>query len=226
MRLALAALVILGASEAYAYRPFEGTDADTAGFHEVELEFGPLQLTHFRGDTDYTPNFVFNYGFARGFELVVDLDGTFLHGSHTVGSDVVVKGLIRGGSLHGGHGPSIALETGVLFPTLPRDSSDAGWVADLIVSQRWTPLTLHLNLTSGYDRDRSIIRQASLIAEGPEGWRVRPVAEVLVDPDRGYILGGAIWQAKESLAVDAAVVGERMDGATGVEVRLGVTAVL
>lgn len=219
-------LLVLFTSTAYAYRPFEGTDADTAGEGEVELEIGPLQLTHFTGDTDYTPAFVFNYGFAADLELVVDVDASLHHGRHSVGSDVLVKGILRRGSLHGGHGPSVALETGVLFPSIPRDGTVAGWSADVITSQKWSALTIHLNLTAAYEIDRSTGLEASLIVEGPEAWRVRPVGELLVARDRESVLGGAIWQCAERIAIDAAVVGERADGENGTEVRLGVTATL
>lgn len=196
-----------------AYRPFDGTDADVAETGEYELEVGPLQFD----GTRYVPGFVFNHGFSPGFELVVDVD----YDRHTI-SDVLVKHVLRDGTLQGATGISLAMETGVLLPGIPARGDEAGWSLALIASYRWPQLTLHLNGYVAYERDRDIGAWGSLIAEGPTGWPVRPVVELLAGDDERSALAGAIWQATGKLAVDGAALYTR-DGAA---VRIGVTITL
>lgn len=211
---------------AYAYRPFDGTDAAVAETGQLELELGPVQGEHEAGHTRYTPGAVFDAGIAHNYELVVDLDSVFL-GASVVASDLLVKHVLRRGGLQGGTGPSLALETGVLFPTIPLHSTDAGWALALIASQVWEPVTLHVNVEGIYGRYRDLGAVASVIVEGPEAWKVRPVAEVLagkVDAETTYsVLGGAIWQASDVVAIDVALRVEREAGEAGGEVRAGLT---
>jgi hypothetical protein len=226
-------IVVAGSSRgALAYRPFDGTDADVAEPDTIELELGPLQAEHTGGASAYTPGGVFNYGVADGYELVVDADGVVPLGDapgHGVAlTDVLVKHVFRAGSLQDGHGPSVALETGVLLPGVPATGVDeAGWIADVIVSQRWSRVTIHVNATGFYGRDRRLGGFASAIVEGPADWRVRPVAELLAERDDGAsttsLLGGAIWQRGKSLAFDAAAVVQDDGGATNLELRIGLT---
>src|SRR6476661_2628758 len=58
---------------AEAYRPFDGTDADVAEPHEIELEIGPVGY-HRHGDDQFlvAPAIVLNYGFAPRFEAVLE----------------------------------------------------------------------------------------------------------------------------------------------------------
>lgn len=144
----------------------------------------------------------------------------------SVDSALLVKGILRQGSLQGAHGPSIALETGALFPSIPPDGTRAGWIASLIVSRRWAPVAIHVTATAAYERDRSFGAEASCIVEGPGAWHVRPVGEVFVSRDRAYALAGAIWQHDDKQAFDVALVVERDAGANGAEVRLGWTVAL
>ncbi len=202
---------------AHAYRPFDGTDADTAGEGDLELEVGPLIGERDAGQLRYEPGFVFNYGFAASWELVIDVDRF----DDFVGSDVLVKHVLRAGSLQEAHGPSIAIETGPLLPGTSEQQREVGWVGNLIVSQRWDALTVHVNGGFMYGRDRDWIATANLIVEGPDTWRVRPVAEFAVE-DRTTGLVGAIWRVTSTIALDAAVFAGQEDQG----VRAGFTWVL
>jgi hypothetical protein len=235
LRVLVIAIAILACPrDAAAYRPFDGTDADTAELDTIELEIGPLQASHADGSNSYEPGFVFNYGFAPGFELVFDIDGDTIPDSSRLVTDVQVKHVLREGTLQDGAGPSVALETGPLLPTLPRRGVDgthnAGWDADLIVSYRWEPITVHANFYGAYDRDRQLTGYISTILEGPETWRVRPVAELLVEKHAGpygyeeaSALGGVLWKKSDHLVFDAALRGIREGGDNGIEIRAGLT---
>lgn len=227
-RLVLALFTVVSGAPpaAHADRPFDGTDAAVAETGQVELELGPLQGEHEAGRTTYTPNAVVHAGIAHNFELVVDLDSIFLADS-VLASDLLVKHVLRRGGLQGGTGPSLAIETGVLFPTLPLHSTDAGWSLALIASQVWDPVTVHVNVQGVYGRYRELGAIASVIVEGPEAWRVRPVAELLasnVDAETtSSALAGAIWNASDAVAIDLALRVERESGHAGGELRAGVT---
>lgn len=205
------------AAPAYAYRPFDGTDADVAGEGDVELELGPLIGERDSGTIHYEPGIVFNFGFAHGFELVIDAD-VF---DDYFGTDVLIKKVLLDGSLQGRRGPSIAFETGPLLPGTSPEQRDIGWVANLIVSQRWDYLTVHLNGGVIYGRDRVTTPTTNLIVEGPDTWTVRPVAELAVE-ERTTGLVGAIWRATDTFTVDVAVLAGRDDQG----VRAGFTWVL
>src|SRR5579859_364445 len=66
-------LTTVSARRAYAYRPFDGTDADVAGLGEFELELGPVHWYSQAGNHYLiAPATVLNLGIFRGVELVVD----------------------------------------------------------------------------------------------------------------------------------------------------------
>ena len=73
MALLVAALVLTSARGALAYRPFDGTDADTAELGSFELEMGPVQYYR-QGPRNYliTPALVLNLGIFEATELVID----------------------------------------------------------------------------------------------------------------------------------------------------------
>ncbi len=219
--------------EAFAYRPFDQTDADTAEEHTIELELGPFRLDRGHGRTEYEPGFVFNYGFAAGWELVVDVDDfspLVRRADSYVQTDVLAKHVLRAGSLQEKSGPSVAIELGPLLPTVPQLSDEAGWSTAVIVSQRWEPLTVHVNAQLELTRDRDVELVGGAIVEGPDRWRVRPVAEGYIERENGVNLEsglvGAIWRDRKTLSFDAAVRVFRESGATTGEVRVGLTLVL
>lgn len=231
----LVALLVVTPRDAVAYRPFDGTDADVAAEGEFELELGPAQVLWAPGGTRLiTPATVWNLGFAPGFELVIDAKNVVSLSAvpgeprdQVQDTDVLVKAILRRGVLQGGKGLSIATELGPLTPELGGQSGFGAQVA-LITSYRWPGLTLHLNTLADVSRAHEPGGFASLIAEGPERWGLRPVAEIAAQTERTRgsawsALGGAVWEVNDRLALDAAFRGGRGDDGTTREVRLGLT---
>src|SRR5262245_34478195 len=90
-----------------------------------------------------------NYGFAKDWELVVQgqLETALSSSESPIFSNaaVLLKNVLRPGSLHDKSGPSIATEFGVLLPDIGGDSGfGASWAG--IVSQRYDWGTVHFNL--------------------------------------------------------------------------------
>jgi hypothetical protein len=226
---------LLAPSVAHAYRPFEGTDADVADEGEFELELGPAHYQRSGGDKFLlVPSTVLNLGFAPRWELVVDYRNFIkLSGAastpklHAEESDVFLKVLLREGTLQEKGGLSMAMEFG---PLLPNYNGEKGYGAqdNLITSYRTPALVLHLNTALAWSRQHQPEVVSSLIVEGPWDWKVRPVAEILVDSERGgaqaaAALFGAIWNHSEHLTFDAALRGSRVDGTPVQEIRAGFT---
>ena len=236
---ALTICLLLGASaDAWAYRPFDGTDADVADLHEFELELGPVgYLKEGHEHLLVAPRYILNYGFAPNTELVfgsrglVSLDNPTRDGvarfTHD-DSELLVKNVLRRGVLQGGTGPSVALEAGVLVPGVGRGSG-VGSTTATIVSFRNAYASLHLNGVFQLTRDthdRDLLTGA--IVEGPNDWRVRPVMEVFWERDFGAetrysALGGAIWRVTDDVAIDAAVRAALIDDESSFEARAGLT---
>ena len=229
-------VTLLGASRALAYRPFDGTDADVAELREFELELGP---THYyrRAGRDYliAPALVLNLGVFDDTELVVDAQSYLAVGSRRSGvarvalrnDDVLLKHVFREGCLQGKTGLSIAAEGGALTPEL-HGSSNFGASLSFIASYAWPWGALHFNEWLQLTRERRLDVFNGVIAEGSRAWAVRPVAELFYDRDSARsqttsLLLGAIWTARESLAVDLGLRGARMDGGYAAEARLGLT---
>jgi hypothetical protein len=222
---------------AFAYRPFDGTDADVAAHGEFEVELGAIVVRD-NAWSVAAPSLVLNYGIAPGFELVLQGNLDLPIGASTQLSDaaVLVKSVLRRGVLQGAAGPSIALESGILLPE-PGGQCCSGLSEALIVSHRAGGLTLHWNGEIDVTRQETIAGVASVIGEGPQAWRVRPVAEALVSLNdapaaNNHIapllvsgLAGLIARVSEPVALDAAVrVGWEQGFFT--ELRLGLTFAL
>lgn len=219
-----------------AYRPFDGTDADVAEPGEVELEIGPAGYRQ-EGTSRFVvaPALVANYGFAPGFEAV--LEGrqelqlnTAQHLWQVQDVALSVKSLLRGGSLQGGRGLSVALEIGVLLPAFERRW---GTHVASIFSLQLPAIALHLNLANNLLYSVRYEAAASLVVEGPDRWRLRPVAEVLVEREFGQAgffdgvaasaLVGAILRATDALSFDVGIRYGRSEGQLEKEVRVGLT---
>jgi hypothetical protein len=232
-----AGLVAIGwARLASAYRPFDGTDADVAEPGEVELEIGPAGY-HQEGSSQFVvaPALVANYGFAPNFEAVLegrqDLQlSAAKHVWQVQDVALSVKRLLRRGSLQGGTGLSVALEAGMLLPGF---ESRLGTHVGSIFSLQLPAITLHLNVANDILYSLRYEASASLILEGPDRWRIRPVAELLVAREFGAgnffdgvvesVLVGGIARWSDALSVD---VGGRFGGTEGQheeEVRAGFT---
>src|SRR5258708_21069512 len=129
--LALATVLIVACgSNAFAYRPFDGTDAAVAEPGVVEIELGPAQYLQVGPDRALVaPTVIFNYGIAERWEMV--LQGELTHSlmedsrrTSLLGSGLFLKGVLREGSLQGKPGPSIATEFGFLLPSINDDPAN------------------------------------------------------------------------------------------------------
>jgi hypothetical protein len=198
---------------AFAYRPFDGTDAAVADPGELEIELQPAGgLREGSQTTLVAPDTVFNYGFAKDWEAV--LEGqvqTPLSPSGPISltaTGAFLKHVLRSGSLQDQAGPSIATEFGVLLPEINADSRfGAHWAG--IVSERWDWGTIHLNVATDLTRDHQADLFLDAIIEGPSKWSVRPVAEVFFENEFNQSqtvsgLVGLIWQVNDKLALDVA----------------------
>jgi hypothetical protein len=234
-KLVLACLVAAGmlSAPAYAYRPFNGTDADVAEAGNYELEFSPLGYQrHGAGRTLMGPAIVNNVGLPGEFEVVLegrmehDLGDTQGYRNRFADTALSLKHVLRKGVLQGETGVSIAAECGVLLPEAHGERGHGAACAG-IVSQQFGRLTMHVNAELSHNRDRSNGRFVGVIVEGrSEG--VRPVLEVYNERDsRGSrvnsALVGAIWRYGEELAFDGGIRRAREDHENVTELRLGLS---
>ena len=207
-------LLFLFPARAYAYRPFVSTDAAVADVHEIEIELGYFSLERERGRNNFiVPSVVLNYGFLPRIEAV----GEFVvredaHNRARVGDAAVsLKAVVREGALQEKDGPSFAVEAGPLLPGGTADERRVGFKGLAILSGRLAPLTWHLNLGGGIDRQSRGFVDWGVIGELPLHPRLRLVAELngeTVSHRAGETSGltGAIWKAPwNNLFLDAAV---------------------
>jgi hypothetical protein len=237
MRRAAAGLVSIslvgGASQAFAYRPFDGTDAAVAEPGQLEIELGPGEFLWEGPDrTLFAPNLRLTYGLAERWQFT--LEGLVAHGLSSgpirrsvVGNEALVKTVLREGSLQDKGGPSIATEFGLFLPGI-NDEHGTGATLTGIVSQRWPWMTVHLNVEATVTREQHGDLFLDAIFEGPHDWTVRPVAEFFHERDSVSFqetsgLLGAIWQVRDNIAVDAGFRMARLNDRTVREVRAGVT---
>jgi len=219
--------------DASAYRPFDLTDAAVADFRETEIEFGPVQFRHDdSGNTLILPAVVYNYGFAKDWELVIEGRGEHpLSGedrtSSLVDDAISLKHVLRDGVLQGKTGPSVATEFGVLLPEV-NGVPNAGGSWAVIVSDRWSWGTIHFNAGAELTREQHGDVFVGTIIEGPYDWTVRPVAEILYEREFGIKetfagLIGLIWKVREDVSVDFAIWEAWVNTRPEVELRAGVT---
>ncbi len=231
----IAAGVVIGifavgwARPAAAYRPFDGTDAAVADVGEVEIEFQPLGAAHAGGTTKGLTDAIFNYGFADRWELVLQTTPQLApegFGPISVSNAALLKYVVQPGVLQDKPGPSIATEFGALLPEFGGSGIGASWSG--IMSQRWDWGTAHFNVMTNLTTDQHGEFFLSTILEGPNKWKVRPVAEFyfdkVVDQAQTYsALVGAIWQVNDKLSFDVAVRYALVDGRSVSEFRAGLT---
>jgi hypothetical protein len=222
-------------SRAFAYRPFDSTDADVAEVHEIEFELGPVQYVQEEKDRFLiVPALIANAGIFRDWELVLEGRNQLALDPQPndsrlqlIDTALSLKGVLREGSLQDRDGLSVATELGALLPTGPQHGMGAS--AALIVSHRLPFGSAHLNGGLALTRAHHGDAFGGLIVEGPFAWPVRPVAEVFlereVDVASAYSgLVGAIWQVRDNLSFDAAARRGRIGGeASLTEVRAGLT---
>jgi hypothetical protein len=218
---------------AFAYRPFDSTDAAVAEPGEVEIELSPVSFRHDdSGDTWISPQLRFNYGFARNWELVIEGQGEFAPGTTGVfvENGAFLKTVVREGTLQGQTGASIAIEFGTLLPGI---NDQSGFGAELagIIGNRWSWGAIHFTAAATLTRDNRGEMFLGTILEGPKFGAVRPVAEFVYEREFGATetfaaLAGLIWEAREGLAFDLAVRQASVDGDPETEIRAGLTFAL
>jgi opacity protein-like surface antigen len=235
---ATALALLTAASAAHAYRPFDGTDADVAGLGDFELELGPVHW-YSQGDSHYllAPATVLNLGFMPRWELVIDFQNSVgidpppgEARDRLLDTDVLVKTVLLQGSLQDkGAGPSVAAEFGPLVPNVNGEEA-FGASLDVITSQHWSWMTIHLN--SWLELSRGDLQPnwfEGAIIEGDTEAAVRPVSEWYVAYDFGAHqtavsgLVGGIWKAGDSLDLDVGLREASVGGERATEVRLGLT---
>ena len=220
------------AAPAFAYRPFDGTDAAVAEPGQVEVELQPIgRLQEGAQSFLVAPGIVVNYGLTKGLEAV--FEGRLLtplspsEPPNLTDAGTFLKYVLRPGVLQDKSGPSIATEFGVLYPETVGDSYfGASWAA--IISQRWDWGTVHFNVQTLFNREQRADLFVSVIVEGPHTWKVRPVAEVFYEDDVGSAqtfsaLVGFIWQTREDFSFDVAVREASVNGHAVNELRAGLT---
>lgn len=232
LSLACVCLVATAATPAFAFRPFDGTDAAVAATGTMEVELQPAGRLHDDfGTTLLAPVTRLNFGLTEGWEGV--LEGLVQSPLSPSGpsslsaAGAFLKGVIRPGSLQDKPGPSVATEFGVLLPDSIGDSgfgASAAW----IVSQRWDWGAVHVNAATTLTREHHGDIFLGTIIEGPGKWTVRPVAEVFYEKEFGQFetvsgLVGLIWQVNEDVAVDVAVRHAITNARPVDELRAGVT---
>ena len=218
--------------QAYAYRPFDGTDAAVADPGEVEVELQPAGAQWSREQNLLiAPAVVYNYGLTENWEVVLEsqLNTPFAPSGPTTlsASGALLKHILRPGVLQDKSGPSIATEFGVLLPDSNGDSR-FGASIDTIVSQRWDWGTAHLNIAAELTRDQRADVFTDVILEGPSKWVVRPVAEFFYEEEFGRAhtlsgLVGAIWQVNDKLSFDVGFRHADTNGSNVNEIRAGLT---
>jgi hypothetical protein len=231
--LAAAAVLACWSGPAWAYRPFDGTDAAVAEKGEMEVELGPVEYRREGAERAVlAPDFRINYGFIPGWEA--SFEGKVAHGltagipgTSLIEGDVQLKGVLREGSLQEKQGPSIATEFGILLPEI-KGEHGTGAILNGIASQRWEWGTVHLNAQITLTRERHVDYFLDAIIEGPHDWVVRPASEIFYERDVGLFrtrsaLIGGIWQVQDNIAVDFGLRGALVNDHTVGEIRAGVT---
>jgi hypothetical protein len=123
-RILLCILACLLAHPAYAYRPFNSTDAAVAKGGEIELECGPLgYVVDADGRFLVVPSAILNFGLTDAWELVIEGRNFLLVPPVNAGrrdtlreTALSLKGVLRQGTLQEHNGPSVALEMGLRLP--------------------------------------------------------------------------------------------------------------
>jgi len=130
-------VTLVVAGPALAFRPFDGTDAAVADVGELEIEFQPAgRLQEGSSVSVLGPVTTLNYGFAKDWEAVVQGQLTTpLSSSESPifnNAAVLLKNVLRPGSLQDKSGPSIATEFGLLLPDSGGDSGFGASCAGII----------------------------------------------------------------------------------------------
>lgn len=231
-------IALLGVFPARAYRPFDSTDAAVVGQGRVEIELGPVGLVDASGEARLVaPDLVVNVGILPDWEIVAEARGLVpLDREQTerryrlVDTGLLAKGVLRRGSLQGASGPSVAMEVGILLPTL-HDESGVGAEGVAIASHRFQYITAHVDGIVTFTRRKTWELGVGLILEGPTRLGLRPVAEATLSREiddatptvtvSGLI--GVVWQPRANLGFDLGYRYCRNDGSDVAELRMGLS---
>jgi hypothetical protein len=220
---------------AYAYRPFDGTDAAVAEHGEFELELGPIGF-YGQASRHYliVPATILNYGIFERVELVLQGSGFYriepqiAEGRYRVlETGLFLKAVLREGFLQHKEGTSIATEVGPLLPTI-NDDSRVGGSGAIIVSRQFGDAVVHFNGMVAITQAHNFDAFAGAIIEGPDSLKVRPVTELFVEREfdvaqKYSALVGAIWRAHEKVDCDVGLRIARINDDPVAEVRAGLT---
>jgi hypothetical protein len=217
---------------AWAYRPFDGTDAAVVAPGELEIELQPAGRLREGGNTTLVaPATVINYGLNEGWEAVFEGQGqTPLSPSGPTSltlAGAFLKHVLQPGSLQDKTGPSVATEFGMLLPD-STGSSGVGASLAGIVSERWDWGTIHLNAATALTRDHHADVFLGGIIEGPSKWTIRPVAEFFYEREFRHSetisgLVGLIWRVRDNLSFDVGLRHALTNGRPLNELRAGLT---
>lgn len=227
--------LIAEAGPVLAYRPFDSTDADVAKDRETEIELGPVgRLREGQKRFMVAPAVIANFGLSGDRELVIQGQREVALNRDTgephtalVDNGVFIKQVLRRGVLQDEPGLSVATEYGFLLPSLHREHGTGLSVAG-IVSQRWDVATVHLNGQIALTREHEPDLFLGVILEGPNSWRIRPVAEAFTEQAKGgprmkSYLVGSIWRMQEGLSFDVGLRSGHTGGEPVREIRMGLT---
>ena len=237
LALVVAVLSLLGSERAWAYRPFDFTDADVAGARSLEIELSPAEfVTHGDEHSVRTPSLSINLGIGGGYELSFLVANLVTmepvpgepH-SQIVDAGIEIKRVLRRGALQETSGPSIAVEGACLFPA--RGEEHLGGEAIGIVSQTMGAgfATVDVSVTRDPEGRNGAGAGVILEGSGDQGWR--PVAELKAEGVRGEpteraVLLGSIYELREGLAFDFGLNLGISEGEHWTELRSGVTFLL
>jgi hypothetical protein len=231
-----AACILAVPSLAYAYRPFDGTDAEVAEWGELELEWDTFLTFANSGIPELTtPVLTINVGVYRRLELVLETNNELyrpLGGKVTdrlSETHLFLKGVVREGFAQGKTGPSIAIEAGPWLPNPNGLIGDGiGGSVAAIGSVQFAQMIAHFNVLGAFDLEKHAELFGSIILEGPRSHPVRPISEILAEHTFGgsttySALVGGIWAANKDLDVDFAVRALSTDSIPMAQVRVGFT---
>jgi hypothetical protein len=231
--LCTAVLVLLLPDPAWAYRPFDGTDADVASLHEWEFEIQTLGYYRSGRSRYFDPGGVVNYGVIPRMEIVLQGFDFAPYDAQQGPNKFTETGLFakvvwHEGCLQAKSGPSIATEVGPLLPTINDTNGFGGYAGGILSTCLGDALVVHWNfeaqiLPQTYDFD---LFGDAILEPPPSEFVVRPVAELFIERDFGGVqtysfLAGAIWRVAENLALDVALRDAIVNGQNVSEVRAG-----
>lgn len=164
--------VLFATSLARAFPPYRSTDAETANPWDLEGRLGLVRLTRDEGENSYaSPLLRINFGLPHRVELTGEFE--YLPADGEVGD--AAAGLKWVPYFHD---LSLGIEVLALLPV--SSAGGAGVESQLLATERWEPMRLHLNAGGFYDVRPDPIEKgfrASVLSELEVG-RFRPGVEL------------------------------------------------